>query len=845
MVYEFNDCVLDTGRYVLERGGEAVRLEPQVFDVLAHLLRNRGRVVTKEELFDEVWGTRYVGEASLTSRMRAARQAVGDSGSKQAVIRTVRNRGYELIAEVVERADAAAPERPLERAPAAPARPTSVIPAAVHALIGRDELLVELREELDENRLVTLIGPGGVGKTTVAYELARSLEPRYADGVCAVELVAIDDGNAAVQALATALDVQPARDTSLEDAVVNVLRPRQTLLLLDNCEHLVEALAAVADRLLQTAPRVSIVATSRQPLAVRGERLWPVEPLAIDSAETLEGGTSPAVALFAERAAAVDPRFTLEESTIDSVVNICRRLDGMPLAIELAAARVRSLGVREIEARLDERFRLLRSVRRSGDRRHQALHDTVRWSYDLLSEEEQTLFNELSVFAGPFDITAAAAVSGDLDELDTLELLTGLVERSMLSARRSAAGEACYELLETLRAFGRSTLEVGARARVGARHAAHYAQVAREVEIAQQGASEPAASARAESAFVDLRVAQRFALEHGDIDQALTLIGSVREYGMRAMRYEALGWAEAALAAEGVAGHPLAATVRGTAAYAVWIRGEFERALSLANGVEEDESASSEALGLAKRVQANVYYVLGQVERGLDAGRVLLELAEESGQPSRIAHAAYMLSVALSSTDETAEASALAARAQRLGEETACPTDLASAWAAHGFAAHGDTENALAAFARSAEIASAAGNRWMAAFAATEISALRLLCGEVDDAAHGLAGAVDTWYRAGEWSQQWQTLARCLPALTALGHHALAARVAGAVERRAALGTPPNMAPLRDRTLAVAEELARSLGEERYRELHAEGGDLPITDVVHTTRTALLGEMTG
>lgn len=241
-------------------------------------------------------------------------------------------------------------------------------------------------------------------------------------------------------------------------------------------------------------------------------------------------------------------------------------------------------------------------------------------------------------------------------------------------------------------------------------------------------------------------------------------------------------------------------------------------------------------------MQANVHFAVGDLEEGMDVTRFQLTLAEETGEPSRIAHAVYMRSISLSSTGELDEARELAIRALSIGEQTRSLTDLASGWAALGFAAHDDPAVALDAFARADEISSEGGNRWMSAFARTESSGLQLLMGDVDRATSGLAEAVDTWYHAGEWSQQWLTLARCVVALSMLGENELAAQVIGAVERWAAMGTPPVMAPLGVRTRAAAEELTERLGVDRYRQLHAQGGGMPVIDVVHRTRAVLLGQ---
>ena len=260
-----------------------------------------------------------------------------------------------------------------------------------------------------------------------------------------------------------------------------MLRPRHALLVLDNCEHLVDSVATLVDRILRAAPRVSIVATSREPLAVTGEHVWTVEPLPIpdlEAASIAELAAVPAVALFLERARAADPRFELDAVTSPAVIEICRRLDGIPLAIELAASRASAIDVTEVARRLDERFRLLKGVRRGADPRHQTLHDAISWSYDLLDDDEQRLFASLAVFAGQFDLGAAESVcSGD----DVLDLLTRLTRQSMLAVRRQATGGTRYEMLETLREYGRSRLGDRESVELFSAHARQFAALARSV----------------------------------------------------------------------------------------------------------------------------------------------------------------------------------------------------------------------------------------------------------------------------------------------------------------------------------------------------------------------------
>jgi predicted ATPase/DNA-binding winged helix-turn-helix (wHTH) protein len=839
VILRFDDCELDLARVVLMRGGREVPIEPQVFDLLSCLIERRGEVVRKEELLDLVWGDRFVSESALTTRIRSVRRAVGDDGTTQRVIRTVHGKGYEFVAEVqvVEGSHTA------DRTGENEAAPNDFgLSTALQPLIGRDDLLVQLVADQIAHRLVTLVGTGGVGKTSLGFELARHVAEHYADGVFVVELVTVVDQDAAFGAFATALDVSIRQQASIEDAIVDMLRPRHALLLLDNCEHLVEPVATLVDRILRSAPQVSIVATSREPLAVSGEHVWTVEPLSVadlDSVPLSELASVPAVALFLERARAADPRFELDEVTAPAVIEICRRLDGIPLAIELAASRAIAIDVAEVARRLDERFRLLKGVRRGADPRHQTLHDAISWSYDLLDADEQRLFAALAVFAGPFDLGAAESVcSGE----DVLDLLTRLTRRSMLAVRRHGTRGIRYEMLETLREYGRSRMDDQESVDLFSAHARQFVALAGSVESDLRTAQEHDAVRRADGSFADLRSAHRFALQIEDCDSSFRLIGSLREYAMRTLRYEVFGWADSAVATPDADGHPLYPVVTGVRAYGAWVRGEFELASSLADDARAAETRLGIVpTGLAERVLANVMYATGEIESGLIEGTRLIELAEDSRDGSRLAHAYYMASVASSSIGNYDEARRLIARSRAEGRRTGSPTDLASASIAEGFATVDDDETALEAFANASRLARSASNRWMDAFARTEASGLMVQQGHLAEGCQGLAEMVDTWYRAGEWAQQWHTLSRCVIALDRIGQHDIAARALGAIEAHTTMGGPPVMTTLRDLAFQTRDSLTDQLGSERMDEYRAMGATLPVITIIDRTRNALLG----
>jgi predicted ATPase/DNA-binding winged helix-turn-helix (wHTH) protein len=842
LIYEFEDCELDVARVVLRRQGRETRVEPQVFDLLCFLIERRGQVLRKEAILDHVWGDRFVSESALTTRIKSLRRAVGDDGNSQRIIRTVHGKGYEFIAvvRVAEEAEILA-----THSTSGTMSSRSVLPSKLHDLVGREALLQQLRHELSASRLVTLVGTAGVGKTSVGYELARRISAEFRDGVHVVELVTVSDVNAAAEAVGTALDVYTPQSTPVEDAIVDMLRVRQALLVLDNCEHLVEPIAELVSRILAAAPEVSIVATSREPLCVAGEHVWEVEPLStgdVDAIARSDMARVPAVALFVERARAADPTFELNSATAPAVLEICRRLDGIPLAIELAASRARSVDVTEIARRLDERFRLLGGVRRTVDPRHRTLRDAISWSYDLLEADERHLFESLSVFAGQFDLGVAESVCRGEEVLD---LLTRLAQRSMLAVRRPPSGGTRYEMLETLREYGRGRLDDERSVALFGAHAHQFAAIARSVEVDLGTPQEHDAVARADGSFADLRAAQRFAFDVGDFDTAFGLICSIREYAMRAMRYEVFAWADASWRFAGGAGHPLESLAIAVAAYGAWVRGELDAAVTLAGQARAAETANGVApSGLVERVLANVLCDLGDVQTGLAEMDRQLELAEDSGNDSRLAHACYMRAVASSSTGDGDLAARLVVRARDAGRRSGAATDLASALVAEGFSTR-DDDRALEAFARADRVAGSAGNRWMSTFARTESSGLLVLQGRLDVACAGLADVVDTWYRAGEWAQQWHTMSRCLVALHRIGQVELAAQVLGAVEAHTTMGGPPVMTTLRDLAFETRERITAELGQDRTEEQRAVGAALPVAMLVDRTRSALLGRNIG
>jgi predicted ATPase/DNA-binding winged helix-turn-helix (wHTH) protein len=425
--FRFGEFQLDDKRFTVSGPTGAVHVEPQVFELLRYLIVNRDRVVSKEELLDAIWGDRFVSESALSSRVKAARRAVGDNGQAQRVIKTVHARGYQFVAEL--RTDAGAVRRALPRLRTVP--------------IGRDGDIGSVLERIRDAALVTITGSGGIGKTTVALAVAERLQTEYADGVVFVDLSPVPPQADVTRAVAEAAGVEGTASETIE-RVSDHLAHRPVLLVLDNCEHVLERSAELADRMLERGETAHILATSREPLGVVGEHVWPLGPL------HQEGPV-----LFVERARAAEPRVQWDPAD-PAVIELCRRLDDVPLALELAAGQLRRFDLAELTRRLDDRLALL-SGRTSGDaQRHATMEAAIDWSYRLLDPTEQYLLRHLSVFPSSFDVRAVDASAPPLPDTLPVSVFGQLVDKSLV-VRLPGSGR--YRLLETIRVFARERLD--------------------------------------------------------------------------------------------------------------------------------------------------------------------------------------------------------------------------------------------------------------------------------------------------------------------------------------------------------------------------------------------------
>lgn len=453
------------------------------------------------------------------------------------------------------------------------------LPVQLTSFVGREREQKELRDLVTDHRLVTITGVGGVGKTRLAVQVGAELVPEFPDGVWLCELAAIDEPESLAQVVAFSLGVKPQPGRSLVDAVCEFLRLRQALLIIDNCEHLLDPAADLIEAVLRVSARTNVLATSREGLNLPGERLWPLGSLELgDATESSDAGD-----LFLDRAQAVKPSFALDADTQSRVEQICRRLDGLPLAIELAAARVGALSTLEILELLDQRFRLLTGGRRRTVDRHQTLRSTVDWSYSLLNDLQRTVFERLGVFAGSFDAEAAQAVvsGGGVEPFDVLDALTELVAKSMVSVVRDDSERTHYELLETLRQYAVEKLDPQQADDVRRRHATYFTDLASKLGKAIVTAEEIPTRARVAAELDNLRAAMAWALDSDEPGDRLLGVRIVAALGslVSNMRSGGFGaWAERAVDASRDASDGLRFGVLGAAAFSAIIRGDMAQA---------------------------------------------------------------------------------------------------------------------------------------------------------------------------------------------------------------------------------------------------------------------------
>src|SRR5271170_2417996 len=598
-VVSFGPFSLFAAERLLKKADEPIPLGDRALDLLIALAERAGEVVTHKELISTVWPDVTVEEGNLRFQMATLRKALGDGRDGVRYVSTVAGPGYCFVAPVTRSTAArtvpvtgiATTER-VQKLPPRPAR-----------MVGRDDTVRALAEQLQVRRFVSIVGAGGIGKTTVAISVAHALLDGFNGAVFFVDLAALTDAELVPTAVASTLGFM----VQTQDPVVSLLAfvgDKKILLVLDNCEHVIGVAAALAERVVCEAPQAHILATSREALRVEGEHVHllyslecPSEDAGLTATEALE---YPAAQLFMERAAASGYGAVLSDIDAPIVARICRRLDGIALAIELAASRVGSLGIRGTAELLDNRFSLLWHGRRTALPRHETLSAMLDWSYRLLSERDKVVLCRLSVFVGDFTLQAASSVASetDADQADVIDAVAGLVAKSLISTT-VISESTYYRLLDTTRAYTAAKLaERGEADRIARRHAIFYSNFLEHDEVIQSLSGAHGLSGYSPH-IGNVRAALGWALsDHGDVAVGIELAtwAAPLFIGLSLLE-ECRGWCERALAAlddasrgtrqEMILQEALALSSMFTKGHTDQARAEFERGLALAEAFQD------------------------------------------------------------------------------------------------------------------------------------------------------------------------------------------------------------------------------------------------------------------
>ena len=583
---------------ILERDGIPVKIGSRALDILLTLVERAPQVVSKRDLLGRGWGELVVEESSLRWHIASLRKALGDGESGVNYITNIPSRGYCFVATVNWDNSAVLPTKDSRAGKSA-----SSLPGRPLLMVGRDDALQEVTGRILEHRFVSIVGPGGIGKTTVALAVAHELLAEFPGAIHFLDLAAVEDPRLVAGALASELGISVVSDNPLP-VILTFLREQRTLLVLDSCEHVIGAVAALAESIFREAPQVYILATSRESLRAQGERVHHLPPLECPPADALsltatQALAFPAVQLFVKHVAASGYPFELGDADAPIVGEICRRLDGIALALELAACRVGVYGVQGTASLLDKQFRLLWHGRRTALPRHQTLSATLDWSYNLLSGTEQRTLCHLSVFVGSFSLEAALdVITRDLDASEVAETLATLVEKSLVTLDRAPTIR--YRLLDTTRAYAwQKLVDGGEHLRTARRHCEYLAQV---LEQFNATAAIPC-SPEAVNFFVANLANLRAALEWSFSEQGDSVLGARVTAASAALFFEltllpeCITWTERALRALDAVGKGTRAELELQTCFAlafavtkgnVWVaRNALMRALELAESLRD------------------------------------------------------------------------------------------------------------------------------------------------------------------------------------------------------------------------------------------------------------------
>jgi predicted ATPase/class 3 adenylate cyclase len=690
---------------------------------------------------------------------------------------------------------------------------------ATTSLIGREFEVAKIEAAVRTRRLVTLTGVGGVGKTRLAVEVADRLTDEFLDGIWFFELAAVTDPAAIPDAVAAVLGITQQPGKTVGESVAAALEGRVRLLVIDNCEHVLDAAADLIEAILARSATVRMLATSREGLGVPDEQVWPVRTL--DAAAGVE---SAAVRLFVERAQGIAPGFSMADGDdAAAVTEICRRLDGIPLAIELAASRMASMTASEVRDRLGHRFRLLVGSRR-GLERHHTLRHAVQWSYDLLHDTEKSVLQRCSVFASGFDLRSACAVAGsdDLDEYAILEVLDALVRKSLLVADQSAS-RTRYSMLETIRQFAEEQLVArGEAPEIRAAHARYFAGREADIMALWDGPRQREAYDWVTVELANLRTAFRWGADHGDLDAGAAIAAYAALLCCFLEKYEPLSWAEELIEPLRGIEHPRLAAVCVVASLCCLV-GRFDEAVRHSEVGQTVIAGASDAVSyFGEPFLGSAYLFVGRPERYAELCRAQVARCGDANTFAK-ANLVFALAVSGSADEATVAADGLLDAAEAIAN----PWVLAYTLFACGYALRGtDSTRALEALRRGVRIARGSGNRFFEAQLSYWMCGLEAEQGDRPATLDSLAAAIRNQHESGNIGMLHNPLAILATFFDRLGRYEPAATIAGfAAVNPMAPTTMPELAALKTR-------LREILGDRTYDSLAHAGEAMTTAEMV-------------
>jgi predicted ATPase/DNA-binding SARP family transcriptional activator len=741
--------------------------------------------------------------------------------------------GPDLVAAEREAAEPLAAEPTPGTTGAAPRRLAR--PAA--PLVGREHELRALARRVEDERLVTVVGPGGVGKTRLAFEVAADAGAAGRD-VRVVELAEVEDAPRVPGMLASALGLQVTGDDRILDAAADALAVGHPVLVLDNCEHVIESARAVAGRLADSCPGLTVLATSRQPLGLAAEHVVRLGPLPVPDGSAGGGAmaSAPAVRAFLAHAHRRLPDWEPEADEAPLVAELVRRLDGLPLALELAAGRVGTLSLADLTARLDRALDLFEAGTTGSDARHRTLRHTIDWSYQALADDDQRLLAAMAVFPGGVDLDTAEQLAAGLGVRgDPAALVARLVDTSMLAAPGAPSGPAGrrFRALETVRTFMLERLaDDGRRDAADAALVAWACDLTAEVAQLRTGPREPEADVRVRAETANLQAAWDVAARRGDVDARVAIVAALDRFTTWRDVPEISGWALELVADGGVDDHPRRAEMWGAAAHSAWRRGNLDEAERLARAAL-DAAARPEDTAAAREALATVHLFRGDGAAARDLFLSAVDFDVEDG-PTLFASAALCSIYA----GDRVGARSLLDRAFAGTESRALSHQAFAHYTAGELEAADDPEAAMASYRRAIVLAHRAGATFVAGVASVGLVRLWTATGRTADALAGYRTLLDHWRRAGHWTQMWTTLRNLVGPLADSGQAETAALLLAAADAapEAARVTVPAVAA---ELAALDARLTAELGPERAEAARTRGAALPRGRVVDAAVAAI------